>query len=72
MVQPQQPLANFSVGLGRVSPLEPSTPRLQVRYRGPVPRRVRDDWPVRVPVTGAELDVLDVHFGDVLDRLLAS
>jgi len=31
--------------------------------------RVTDDWPERVPVTEAELDVFEAWFGDVLDEL---
>lgn len=30
---------------------------------------VIDDWPERVPVTEAEVDIFERHFGDVLDRL---
>ena len=29
-----------------------------------------DDWPERVPVTVAEVDIFERYFGDVLDRLL--
>jgi hypothetical protein len=32
--------------------------------------RVFDDWPERVPVTVAEVDIFERYFGDVLDRLL--
>ena len=31
--------------------------------------RVVDDWPVRVPVTDAEVDVFEAWFGDVFDEL---
>jgi hypothetical protein len=31
---------------------------------------VVDDWPNRIPVTRAELDVLEAHLAEVLDRLL--
>ena len=31
--------------------------------------RVLDDWPARVPVTDAELDVFEAWFGDVFDEL---
>jgi hypothetical protein len=34
--------------------------------------RVSDDWPDRVPVTEAELDVFEGHFGPLLDELLGS
>ncbi|MCM2438552.1 hypothetical protein HGO34_02315 [Agrobacterium vitis] len=30
---------------------------------------VIDDWPERVPVTEAEVDIFERYFGDVLDRL---
>jgi hypothetical protein len=30
---------------------------------------VVDDWPERVPVTTAEVDVLEAWFGDILDEL---
>jgi hypothetical protein len=30
---------------------------------------VIDDWPERVPVTVAEVDIFERYFGDVLDRL---
>jgi hypothetical protein len=31
--------------------------------------RVTDDWPERVPVTAAEIDVFEAWFGDILDEL---
>ncbi len=31
--------------------------------------RVTDDWPARVPVTNAEVDVFEAWFGDVFDEL---
>ena len=33
---------------------------------------VTDDWPERVPVTEAEVDVFEAWFGDILDELLGS
>ncbi|MDJ1157703.1 hypothetical protein QNA08_05595 [Chelatococcus sp. SYSU_G07232] len=30
---------------------------------------VIDDWPERVPVTEAEIEIFERYFGDVLDRL---
>ncbi len=30
---------------------------------------VADDWPARVPVTEAEMDVIEAHFGKLLDEL---
>ena len=44
-------------------------------FRGRPPRHdlstwtVTDDWPERVPVTAAEVDVFEVCFGDILDEL---
>ena len=32
-------------------------------------RRVVDDWPARVPVTEAEVDVFEAWFGDLFDEL---
>jgi hypothetical protein len=31
--------------------------------------RVVDDWPERVPVTHAEIDVFEAWFGDLFDEL---
>lgn len=31
---------------------------------------VSDDWPDRVPVSEAELDLFEVHFGPLLNELL--
>ena len=31
--------------------------------------RVMDDWPARVPVTDAEIDVFEAWFGDLFDEL---
>jgi hypothetical protein len=31
---------------------------------------ITDDWPAHVPVTEAELDLFEVHFGPLLDELL--
>jgi len=31
--------------------------------------RVLDDWPARVPVTHAEIDVFEAWFGDLFDGL---
>lgn len=35
-------------------------------------RNISDDWPDHVPVTEAELDLFEVHFGPFLDELLGS
>jgi hypothetical protein len=34
--------------------------------------KISDDWPDHVPVTEAELDIFEVHFGPLLDELLGS
>jgi hypothetical protein len=34
--------------------------------------KISDDWPACVAVTEAELDIFEVHFGQFLDKLLAS
>ena len=33
---------------------------------------VTDDWPERVPVTQAEIDVFEAWFGDLFDELFGS
>ena len=33
------------------------------------PMRVVDDWPALVPITEAEIRVVEAHLGDVLDEL---
>ncbi len=33
---------------------------------------VTDDWPERVPVTDAELDVFEAWFGDLFDELFGT
>lgn len=30
---------------------------------------VTDDWPERLPVTEAEIDLFDAYFGDILDEI---
>jgi hypothetical protein len=49
----------------RVSPRRGSPPDAFDVERLPV----IDDWPERVPVTVAEVDIFERYFGDVLDRL---
>ena len=31
--------------------------------------RVVDDWPTAIPITEAELDLFEAHFGELIDRL---
>jgi hypothetical protein len=33
------------------------------------PWTVSDDWPERVPVTEAEIDLFEAWFGDIIDEL---
>lgn len=40
-------------------PIEPITPNWTVS----------DDWPERVPVTDAEIDLFEAWFGDIIDEL---
>ena len=48
-------------------------PRLGRRVKHDVETwRVVDDWPARVPVTDAEVDVFEAWFGDVFDELFGS
>jgi hypothetical protein len=37
--------------------------------RNPETWRVTDDWPARVPVTDAEIDIFEAWFGDLFDEL---
>ena len=49
-----------------------SRARLSAEPRGKSddpPMRVLDDWPVLVPITEAEIRVVEAHLGDVLDEL---
>lgn len=49
-------------------------PRSRARKGGEhrASRKVSDDWPDHVPVTEAEQDLFEVHFGQILDELLGS
>lgn len=49
-------------------------PRSRTRKRGEHAWSldISDDWPDHVPVTEAELDLFEVHFGPILDELLGS
>ncbi len=52
----------------------PPEPRSRVRkgVEHQASRKISDDWPDHVPVTDAELDLFEVHFGPILDELLGS
>lgn len=45
-----------------------STKRCQPRKSRPV---VTDDWPEIIPITKAELDLIEVYFADFFDELLS-
>jgi hypothetical protein len=47
-------------------------PRVGRPMRGLDAWRVIDDWPARVPVTDAEIDVFEAWFGDILDELFGA
>lgn len=59
-----------------VRPVRSAGPQPRSRARKGVEqqasRKVSDDWPDHVPVTEAELDLFEVHFGQILDELLGS
>ncbi|WP_428481218.1 hypothetical protein [Pyruvatibacter mobilis] len=39
------------------------------RRRAPEPITITDDWPEVVPITEAEVRIVEAYFGDVLDEL---
>ena len=45
-------------------------PRAKPHQAEPSAILVMDDWPDVVPITDAELRVMEAHFADVLDRIL--
>lgn len=58
------------------SPEPRTSPRRDCVQRRPKATRsgmeIADDWPARVPVTEAELDLFEAHFGPFIDELLRS
>jgi hypothetical protein len=48
----------------------PPSWRPAFRLRARRPLAMDDDWPAKVPVGQAELDALEIHLADFLDRLL--
>lgn len=52
----------------------PTKPRSRARKRveHQASLKISDEWPDHVPVTEAELDLFEVHFGPLLDELLGS
>ncbi|OHB40253.1 MAG: hypothetical protein A2882_09400 [Phenylobacterium sp. RIFCSPHIGHO2_01_FULL_70_10] len=48
---------------------EPAPKRGRPPSRAVETWRVIDDWPARVPVTEAEVDVFEAWFGDLFDEL---
>ncbi len=65
---------NISVHPDAIDPRDYGRPRPPRRGRKPPPDTtewvVIDDWPERVPVTKAEVDVFEAHFGDFFDKWL--
>jgi hypothetical protein len=59
-----------------IRPARSATPEQRARVGKEVKRprslNISDDWPHRVPVTQAEVDLFEVHFGPLLDELLGS
>ncbi len=58
-----------------VRPVRSAAPKPRVRAGKQIDLsspNVTDDWPDRVPVSEAELDLFEVHFGPLLDELLGS
>lgn len=59
-----------------VRPVRSAPPKPRSRARQRVEHqaslKISDDWPDHVPVTEAELDLFEVHFGPLLDELLGS
>jgi hypothetical protein len=64
--RPRQPSASDRLHqlLGEPWPFQGRPPKLDLGTW-----TVTDDWPERVPVTDAEVDVFEAWFGDVLDKL---
>jgi hypothetical protein len=51
-------------------PPPPPPPRIgRPRKHHPETWTVTDDWPEKVPVTEAEIDLIEAWFGDILDEL---
>lgn len=48
--------------------LHPVTPSRKQRHRHE-PITITDDWPQEVPITEAEVRIIEAYFGDVLDDL---
>jgi len=71
-----KPTQNFAERRRVRRPLRLDPNRRSVPRREKAPRKVRaritvtDDWPDIVPVTEAELRVIEGHFGGLLDKLL--
>lgn len=55
-------------------PPRPASSRSKQRRSRAKPRQtwlphITDDWPERIPVTIAEVDIIEAHFADFLDEL---
>ena len=63
------PLGNVVDLYDYVQPRRPSTRAPRARPSDAWQPVVLDDWPNRIPVTDPELDVIEAHFGPLLDKL---
>lgn len=65
---------NIVVRPDAIDPLDYAWPRAPRRGHKPLADTtewtVTDDWPERVPVSKAEVDVFEAHFGDFFDKWL--
>lgn len=53
----------------RSSPSRSKQRRSRAKVRTPWRPRVTDDWPERVPVTSAEVDIIEAHFAEFFEEL---
>lgn len=49
--------------------IQPATRAARLARADPEPIAVTDDWPDVLPITDAEVRIIEAHFGDVLDDL---
>jgi len=62
----------FDYAPARPAPVRRSRARPRPKPARPAenqPIRVIDDWPALIPITEAEIRVVEAHLGDVLDEL---
>lgn len=53
----------------RLQPSRSKRRRSRAKPRPTWRPRITDDWPDRIPVTSAEVDIIEAHFADFLDEL---